>query len=148
MVVVFVSGKRQSQNRTLRTLSGSARFRQNRLRMTQMLWISAEQRESELTTFWSLLALAHWFDIRGPSQSMVGLLISTISFALFILIGLLRISTLDKRKDFIKQAFIDQARLPLQRPLISLQYPSPGWVIRRSRSKFFQRDRRSQCPRL
>jgi hypothetical protein len=44
-----------------------------------------------LTVFWGLFALAHWFDVRGPVESVVGPLINTIPFALFVLIGLLRL---------------------------------------------------------
>ena len=43
-----------------------------------------------MTTFWGLLALAHWFDVRGPFQSIRGPIINTIPFILFVLVGLLR----------------------------------------------------------
>ena len=43
-----------------------------------------------MTTFWGLLALAHWFDVRGPFQSALGPMINTIPFILFLLVGLLR----------------------------------------------------------
>lgn len=43
-----------------------------------------------MTTFWGLLALAHWFDVRGPFESVVGPLINSIPFVLFVLVGLLR----------------------------------------------------------
>jgi len=43
-----------------------------------------------MTGFWALIALVHWFDIRGPFGSVVGPLINTIPFILFVAIGLLR----------------------------------------------------------
>ena len=43
-----------------------------------------------MTTFWGLLALVHWFDARGLLQSVLGPLINTIPFVLFVLVGLLR----------------------------------------------------------
>lgn len=43
-----------------------------------------------MTTFWGLLALAHWFDVRGPFQSIRGPIINTIPFILFVSVGLLR----------------------------------------------------------
>jgi hypothetical protein len=46
-----------------------------------------------LTAFWGLLALVHWFDVRGPSPSVVGPLVNTIPFALFVAVGLLRAVT-------------------------------------------------------
>lgn len=60
------------------------------------LWAIARYEQSKtyhwaLTTFWGLLALAHWFDVRGPWQSLLGPLINTVPFVLFALIGLLRI---------------------------------------------------------
>jgi hypothetical protein len=43
-----------------------------------------------MTAFWGLFALIHWFDIRGPVSSVVGPLINTAPFALFVVVGLLR----------------------------------------------------------
>jgi len=43
-----------------------------------------------MTAFWGLIALVHWFDIRGPVESVVGALVNTIPFALFLAVGLLR----------------------------------------------------------
>jgi hypothetical protein len=43
-----------------------------------------------MTAFWGLIALVHWFDIRGSSGSVVGPLINTAPLALFLVIGLLR----------------------------------------------------------
>jgi hypothetical protein len=44
-----------------------------------------------MTAFWGLIALVHWFDIRGrPSESVVGPAINSIPFALFVVLGLLR----------------------------------------------------------
>lgn len=56
-----------------------------------------------MTTFWGLLALAHWFDVRGPYQSMLGPLINTIPFALFGLMGLLRIFAESKSSDVLSR---------------------------------------------
>ncbi len=60
------------------------------------LWAIAHYEQSKpfhwaMTTFWGLLALAHWFDVRGPWQSLLGPVINTLPFMLFALIGLLRI---------------------------------------------------------
>ena len=43
-----------------------------------------------MTTFWTLFALAHWFDGREGPRSVRGPLINTIPFIVFLLIGLLR----------------------------------------------------------
>jgi hypothetical protein len=43
-----------------------------------------------MTVFWGLIALVHWFDIRGSFRYDVGALINTIPLMLFVLIGLLR----------------------------------------------------------
>jgi hypothetical protein len=43
-----------------------------------------------MTVFWGLLALIHWFDIRGPFPSAVGPLINSVPFALFLAVGLFR----------------------------------------------------------
>src|SRR5262249_34989052 len=42
-----------------------------------------------MTAFWGLIALVHWFDVRGPRTSMTGPLITTIPFVLFTLVGLI-----------------------------------------------------------
>ena len=60
------------------------------------LWAIARYEHSKpyhwaTTTFWGLFALAHWFDVRGPWQSLLGPVINTVPFVLFGLIGLLRI---------------------------------------------------------
>ena len=67
------------------------------------LWAIARYEQSKpyhwaMTTFWGLFALAHWFDVRGPWQSLLGPVINTVPFALFALIGLLRIVA-EKRAD-------------------------------------------------
>jgi hypothetical protein len=46
-----------------------------------------------MTTFWGLLALVHWIDVRGPIDSIGGALVITVPFMLFTLIGLLRLAT-------------------------------------------------------
>src|SRR5262245_36083386 len=51
-----------------------------------------------MTTFWALYSLAHWFYVGGPIQSMKGPMINTIPFALFAVVGLIRLST-EKRVD-------------------------------------------------
>jgi hypothetical protein len=43
-----------------------------------------------MTVFWGLIALVHWFDIRGSFPSVVGPAINSIPFALFVMLGLLR----------------------------------------------------------
>ena len=43
-----------------------------------------------MTVFWGLIALVHWFDIRGPFPSVVGPAINSIPFVLFVVLGLLR----------------------------------------------------------
>jgi uncharacterized membrane protein len=43
-----------------------------------------------MTVFWGLMALIHWFDIKGPWTSVIGPLINTIPLALFLVVGLLR----------------------------------------------------------
>ena len=50
-----------------------------------------------LTTFWGLLALVHWVDARGEFRSVVGPLINTVPFALFVILGLLRLQA-EKQK--------------------------------------------------
>ena len=46
-----------------------------------------------MTTFWALFALAHWFDGGDSPRSIGGLLINTIPFMMFLLIGLFRLSS-------------------------------------------------------
>ncbi|MBS1812972.1 MAG: hypothetical protein JST84_32700 [Acidobacteria bacterium] len=65
------------------------------------LWASAHYEQSKtyhwaMTTFWGLLAVAHWFDVRGPFQSVLGPLINTVPFVLFGLLGVLRIAAARK----------------------------------------------------
>jgi hypothetical protein len=43
-----------------------------------------------MTVFWGLVALVHWFDIRGSFQLGIGPAINSIPFALFVIIGVLR----------------------------------------------------------
>jgi hypothetical protein len=43
-----------------------------------------------MTAFWALIALVHWFDVRGPAPLDVGLLVNTAPFVLFLSIGVLR----------------------------------------------------------
>lgn len=65
------------------------------------LWAIAHYEQSKtyhwaMTTFWGLLALAQWFDVRGPFQSVLGPLINTVPFVLFGLLGVLRIAAARK----------------------------------------------------
>jgi hypothetical protein len=46
-----------------------------------------------MTAFWGLIALVHWFDIRGPFPTVIGPAINSIPFALFVALGLLRWGT-------------------------------------------------------
>ena len=46
-----------------------------------------------LTFAWALLALAHWFDVRGPFHLGIGPLINSVPFVVFALVGLLRLSS-------------------------------------------------------
>lgn len=46
-----------------------------------------------LTAAFALVALAHWFDVRGSEHSGVGPIINSVPFALFLLVGLLRLSS-------------------------------------------------------
>jgi hypothetical protein len=43
-----------------------------------------------MTAYFGLDALIHWFDVRGAPESIVGPLINTIPFVLFVTLGLLR----------------------------------------------------------
>ena len=59
------------------------------------LWFIKHYRLSKsyhwaMTTFWALFAIAHWFDGRGRPLSDPGVLIDTIPFVLFLLIGFAR----------------------------------------------------------
>jgi hypothetical protein len=44
-----------------------------------------------MTTFWGLLALIHWFDIRGPIESAAGPTINSVPFLIYLAVGLLRL---------------------------------------------------------
>jgi hydrogenase-4 membrane subunit HyfE len=51
------------------------------------VWFSRHYERSKffhwaMTTFWGLFALAHWFDVRGRFQSMVGPTINTVPLRL------------------------------------------------------------------
>jgi hypothetical protein len=46
-----------------------------------------------MTAFWGLVALIHWLDVRGPVESLVGPLVNTTPFVLFLVVGLLRLAT-------------------------------------------------------
>jgi hypothetical protein len=59
------------------------------------LWFLVHYEQSRpfhwaMTVFWGLIALVHWFDIRGSFRYDQGALINTIPFILFALVGLLR----------------------------------------------------------
>lgn len=43
-----------------------------------------------MTIAWGLIALAHWFDVRGTRDSVIGPIINSIPFLLFAALGLLR----------------------------------------------------------
>jgi len=43
-----------------------------------------------MTIAWGLIALAHWFDVRGFHNSVIGPIINSIPFILFAALGLLR----------------------------------------------------------
>jgi hypothetical protein len=43
-----------------------------------------------MTIAWGLIALAHWFDVRGSRNSVIGPIINSIPFILFAALGLLR----------------------------------------------------------
>ena len=62
------------------------------------IWFVRHYKQSKvyhwaMTTFWALFALAHWFDGREGPRSIGGLLINTIPFMMFLLIGLFRWSS-------------------------------------------------------
>ena len=59
------------------------------------LWFMRHYEQSRffhwaLTAAWGLIALAHWFDVRGPLHSGIGPLINSVPFILFLLLGLWR----------------------------------------------------------
>jgi hypothetical protein len=43
-----------------------------------------------MTTYFAVNALIHWFDVRGAPESIVGPLINTVPFILFVTLGMLR----------------------------------------------------------
>ena len=45
-----------------------------------------------MTAYWAIMALIHWFHVASPEVSVVGGLINTIPFAVFLAIGLLRLA--------------------------------------------------------
>jgi hypothetical protein len=46
-----------------------------------------------MTAFLGLIALVHWFDVRGPSPSVSGPLVITVPFLVYVVVGLLRTAT-------------------------------------------------------
>ena len=46
-----------------------------------------------MTAYWAIMAIIHWFNVAGPWESVVGPLVNTVPFALFLTIGLLRAAT-------------------------------------------------------
>jgi hypothetical protein len=57
------------------------------------LWFARHYQESlffhwSMTVFWGLFALIHWLDVRGDAEFDIGVLINTIPFILFLLVGL------------------------------------------------------------
>lgn len=55
-----------------------------------------------MTAAWGFVALAHWFDVRGPFHPGIGAIINSIPFVLFLLVGLLReIGKNGRRKEFL-----------------------------------------------
>ncbi|HEV2802071.1 MAG TPA: hypothetical protein VGW12_16470 [Pyrinomonadaceae bacterium] len=59
------------------------------------LWFMRHYAESRffhwaLTAAWALIALAHWFDVRGSRDEKIGPIINSVPFVLFLLLGLLR----------------------------------------------------------
>ena len=44
-----------------------------------------------MTAFWGLVALVHWFDVEGAFHTGVGEVVTTVPFAVFLLVGLLRV---------------------------------------------------------
>jgi hypothetical protein len=43
-----------------------------------------------MTAFWALMALVHWADVRGLRPSLVGPIVNTIPFVLFLAVGVMR----------------------------------------------------------
>jgi hypothetical protein len=59
------------------------------------LWFMRHYDQSQtfhlaMTIAWGLVALAHWFDVRGSRDSIIGPIINSIPFILFAALGLLR----------------------------------------------------------
>jgi hypothetical protein len=50
-----------------------------------------------MTTFWGLLALIHWVDIRGPITSFTGPAINSVPFLIYLVVGLLRLKPATSR---------------------------------------------------
>jgi hypothetical protein len=46
-----------------------------------------------LTAYWAIMAVTHWFNVAGPNPSIVGPLVNTVPFAVFLTIGVLREAT-------------------------------------------------------
>jgi hypothetical protein len=46
-----------------------------------------------MTVYWAIMALIHWFHVAEPLTSVVGPLIITLPFLLFLLIGVMREAT-------------------------------------------------------
>jgi hypothetical protein len=68
------------------------------------LWFTRHYEQSEafhwaLTAFWALFAVVHWFDVRGMRPSLMGPLINTIPFTLFLIAGLWRKVSATKRAE-------------------------------------------------
>jgi len=60
-----------------------------------VLWFMRHYDQSQpfhwaMTIAWGLIALAHWFDVRGSRNSVLGPTINSIPFILFAALGLLR----------------------------------------------------------
>jgi hypothetical protein len=45
------------------------------------------------TAYWAIMAVIHWFNVAGPNPSITGPLVNTIPFAVFALLGVLRLAT-------------------------------------------------------
>jgi hypothetical protein len=45
-----------------------------------------------MTAYWAIIAIIHWFHVARPEVSVVGGLINSIPFALFLAVGLLRLA--------------------------------------------------------
>jgi len=59
------------------------------------LWFIRHYDESRyfhwaFTAYWAIMALIHWFNVAGPYESIVGPLVNTVPFAIFLTIGVLR----------------------------------------------------------